>query len=43
MMTRRMQMKNLQEKLAKLSEFLDLDIELKEELEPIIKDTYDEC
>lgn len=33
-------MKNLQEKIAKLSEFLDLDTELKEELEPIIKDTY---
>ncbi len=36
-------MKNLKEKLAKLSEFLDLDTELKEELKPIIKDTYDEC
>ena len=34
-------MKNLKENLAKLSEFLDLDAELKEELEPIIKDTYD--
>jgi len=34
-------MKNLKEKLAKLREFLDLDAELKEELEPIIKDTYD--
>jgi len=34
-------MKNLHEKLAKLREFLDLDTELKEELEPIIKDTYD--
>ena len=36
-------MKNLHEKLAKLSEFLDLDAELKAELEPIIKDTYDYC
>ncbi len=34
-------MKNLQEKLAKLREFLDLDVELKEALVPIIKDTYD--
>ena len=41
MKLRREYMKNLQEKLAKLSEFLDLDTELKEELEPIIKDTYD--
>ena len=36
-------MKNLKEKLAKLSEFLVLDAELKKELEPIIKDTYDYC
>ena len=34
-------MKNLQEKLAKLSEFLVLDVELKKELELIIQDTYD--
>lgn len=34
-------MKNLKENLAKLSEFLDLDAELKEELEHIIKETYD--
>ena len=34
-------MKNLQEKMAKLNEFLELDAELREELEPIIKDTYD--
>ena len=34
-------MKNLQEKLAKLNEFLVLDAELKAELEPIIEDTYD--
>ena len=36
-------MKNLQEKIAKLNEFLVLDDELKAELEPIIKDTYDSC
>ena len=36
-------MKNLKEKLAKLSEFLVIDAELKKELEPIIKDTYDYC
>jgi hypothetical protein len=41
MKLRREYMKNLQEKLAKLSEFLDLDAELKEELESIVKDTYD--
>ena len=34
-------MKNLQEKMAKLNEFLALDSELKAELEPIIEDTYD--
>ena len=34
-------MKNLQEKMAKLTEFLELDAELREELEPIVKDTYD--
>lgn len=34
-------MKNLREKMPKLSEFLDLDAELKEELEPIVQNTYD--
>ena len=34
-------MKNLREKMPKLSEFLDLDAELREELEHIIQDTYD--
>ena len=34
-------MKNLQEKMTKLAEFLELDVELREELEPIVKDTYD--
>ena len=34
-------MQNLNEKIAKLNEFLVLDAELKAELEPIIKDTYD--
>lgn len=34
-------MKNLQEKIAKLKEFLVLDEEIKEELKTIIKDTYD--
>ena len=34
-------MKNLQDKITKLNEFLDLDEELKEELKLIIEDTYD--
>lgn len=34
-------MKNLQEKITKLNEFLVLDEEIKEELKTIIKDTYD--
>ena len=34
-------MKNRQEKMAKLTEFLELDAELREELEPIIEATYD--
>ena len=34
-------MKNLQEKIAKLNEFHVLDAELRKELYPIVKDTYD--
>lgn len=34
-------MKNLQEKIAKLNEFLDLDYEFKKELKSIIINTYD--